>query len=86
MVCQHSNGHFSVARGGRSDINQQLQSQKHRDAEKILASAKNISLCMRRDADTKSDKIAATEALFAYMVCHGQTFHANNCSSTLINS
>jgi hypothetical protein len=42
VVCQHFNVHFSVAHGGRSGINQHLHSQKHRDAEKTLASVKNI--------------------------------------------
>jgi undecaprenyl pyrophosphate synthase len=43
MVCQHFNVHFSFAYGGRSDINHHLHSQKHKDAEKTLASVKNIS-------------------------------------------
>jgi hypothetical protein len=36
VVCQHCNHcdvHFSVARGGRSDVNQHLRSQKRKDAE-----------------------------------------------------
>jgi glutaredoxin-related protein len=64
VVCQHCNVHFSVAHGGRSDIKQHLRSQKHKDAEKTMASVKNISSFMvRRDGDSESDKIAASEAL-----------------------
>ena len=43
VVCQQCNAHFSVSHGGRSDINQHLQSQKHKEAEKAMASAGNIS-------------------------------------------
>jgi hypothetical protein len=85
--CQHCNVYFFVARGGRSDIDQHLLcSQKHKDAEKTLVSVKNISLFMvRRDGDSESDKIAANEALVAYhTVRHGQSFHTNDCLSTLI--
>jgi hypothetical protein len=86
VVCQHFNFHFPVAHGGRSDINQHLRSQKHKDAEKTLASVKHISSFMvRRDGDSESDKIAASEVLVAYhTVCHGQSFRANECLSTFI--
>jgi acetylglutamate kinase len=50
VACQHCNAHFSVVHGGRSDINQHLCSQKHKDAEKTL---------VRRDSDSERDKIAA---------------------------
>jgi hypothetical protein len=36
VVCQHCNDQFSVAHGGRSEINQHLCSQKHKDAEKTV--------------------------------------------------
>lgn len=85
VVCQHCSVHFSVAHGGRSDIKQHLRSQKHQDAEKTLVSVKNISSFMSRFGDIESDKIAASEALFAYhIVRHGQSFRSNDCLSTLI--
>jgi hypothetical protein len=86
VVCQHFNVHFSIANGGRSDINQHLRSQKHKDAEKTLASVKNISSFMvRHDGDSENDKIAASEALVSYhTVRPGQSFCANDCLSTLI--
>jgi hypothetical protein len=43
VACQPFNVHSSVAYGSRSDINQHLRSQKHKDAEKTPASDKNIS-------------------------------------------
>ena len=86
VVCQLCNVRFSVAHGGRSDINQHLRSQKHKDAEKNQASVKHISSFMvRRDDNSESDKIAASEALVAYhTVRHGQSFRSNDCLSTLI--
>jgi hypothetical protein len=40
---------------------------------------------VRRDGDSESDKIAASEALVAYhTVRHGQSFRANDCLSTLM--
>jgi hypothetical protein len=40
---------------------------------------------VRRDGDSESDKIAASEALVAYRTVHqGQSFRANDCLSTLI--
>jgi hypothetical protein len=79
--CQHRDVRFSVAHGGRSNINQHLRSQIHKDAEKpekTPASVKNIiSFMVKRDGDNESDKIAASEALVAYhTVRHGQSFHA----------
>jgi hypothetical protein len=76
VVCEHSNVHFPVVHGGRSDINQHLRSQKHTDAEKILASVKNISsLMMRCDGDSECDNIAANESLVDYHTeHHGQSF------------
>jgi hypothetical protein len=85
VVCQHCNVHFSVAHGGRSDINQHLRSQKHKDAEKTLSSVKNISsFIVRRDGDGESHKTAACEALVAYhTVRHNQSFRTNDCLSKL---
>ena len=42
VVCQQCNARFSVSHGERSDINQNLQCQKHKEAEKAVASAGNI--------------------------------------------
>jgi hypothetical protein len=39
---------------------------------------------VRRDGDSESDKIAASEALVAYTVRHGQSFRAKDFLSTLI--
>jgi hypothetical protein len=40
---------------------------------------------VRRDGDSESNKIAASEALVAYRtVRHSQSFCANDCLSTLI--
>jgi hypothetical protein len=88
VVCEHCNAHFSVALGGRSDINQHLRSQKHKDAEKTLASLKNISLFMVRcDGDSESNKIAASEAHVLIILCITvKVFGANDCLSTLIKN
>jgi hypothetical protein len=88
VIFQHCYVHSSVAQGGRSDINQHLRSQKHKDAEKVLTSIKNVSFfMMRRDGDSERDKTAASEALVAYhTVHHGRSFRANDCLSTLIKT
>jgi hypothetical protein len=95
-VCQRSNRsnvHFSVAHGGRSDINQHLRdvrSQEHKVAGKTLASVKNISSFMVRCGDySESDKIAVSEALVAYIVVTAKVLLANDtndCLSTLVKN
>ena len=70
VVCQHCNTHFSVSHGGRSDINQHLQIQKHKEAEKAMASAGNISsYFVTNSDDTESRKIAALEAVNSLSRC-----------------
>ena len=88
VVCQQCNAHFSVSHGGRSDINQHLQSQKHQEAAKAMASTGNISsYFVTHSDDTESRKIAAIEAVIAYHgVRHGQSFRANDCLSKLIKT
>ena len=88
VVCQQCNANFSVSHGGRSDINQLLQSQKYKEAEKAIAFAGNISsYFVTHSDDTESRQIAAIEAVIAYhAVRHGQSFRANDCLSKLINT
>ena len=88
VVGQQCNVHFSVLHGGRSDINQHLQSQKHKEAEKAIASTGNISsYFVTHSDDTESRKIAAMEAVIAYHgVRHGQSFRANDCLSKLMQT
>ena len=88
VVCQQCNTHFSVSHGGRSNINQHLQSQKHKEAEKAMASAGNIrSYFITHSDDTESCKIAGIKAVIAYHgVRHGQSFRANDCLSKLIKT
>ena len=64
VVCQQCNAHFSVSYEGRSDINQHLQSQKHKEAEKAMTSAGNIGSYFVTHSE--SCKIAAIEAVIAY--------------------
>jgi hypothetical protein len=60
VVCQHCNVHFSVPHGGRSNVNQHLRSQKYKEAEKTLASVKNINkFIVRSDGDNENDKICS---------------------------
>ena len=88
VVCQQCNAHFCVSHGGRSDINQHLQSQKHKEAEKAIASAGNIGSCFVTHSDgSESRKIAVIEAVITYLgVRHGQSFRANDCLSKLIKN
>ena len=80
--------HFSVSHGGRSDINQHLQSQKHKDAEKVLTLEGNIGLHLVRCGDgSESGKITAAKAATAYhTVHHGQSLCANDCLPKLIKN
>jgi hypothetical protein len=66
VVCQHINVHFSVAHGGRSDISQHLHSQIHKDAEKTVASVKNISSFM---VIVKAIKLQQVKLLLLIMLC-----------------
>jgi hypothetical protein len=66
VVCQHCNVHFSAAHRGRSDINDHLHSQKHKDAEKILASVKNISSFM---VIVKAIKLQQMKLLLLIILC-----------------
>ena len=70
------------------NINQHLQSQKHKEAEKAMTSAGSISsYFVTNSDDTESRKVAATEAATAHLgVRHGQRFRANECLSKLIKT
>ena len=69
-VCQQCNAHFSVSHGGRSDINQHLQSQKHKEAEKAMASAVNIGSYFVTHSDgSESRRVAAIKACHSLSQC-----------------
>ena len=84
VVGQQCNAHFSVSHGGIGATSINIcKVKKHKEAEKAITSAGNISSYFVTHSDnTKSRKIAATEAVIAYHgVCHGQSFRANDCLS-----
>ncbi|GBN81703.1 hypothetical protein AVEN_274755-1 [Araneus ventricosus] len=85
--CSHCNSEFSVAHGDRSDINDHLQSSKHKKSLACAASSSKLTNCFKTASsnDTNLD-LAAKEATFAYHTANRSlSFNSNSCSSKLIS-
>ncbi|GBM16180.1 hypothetical protein AVEN_126446-1 [Araneus ventricosus] len=87
VKCSHCNSEFSVAHGGRSDIEDHLQSSKHKKNLACAASSSKLaSFFKTASSNDKNLDLAAKEATFAYHTAnHSLSFNSNSCSSKLIS-
>lgn len=87
VKCEQCGSEFSVAHGGQSDINDHLNSKKHKNSLLSLAGSSKISTFFKNTNPLDSEyEIAAKEATFAYHTSnHNISFNSNTCSSRLIS-
>lgn len=85
MYCTICSGSFSVNHGGRFDVTDHLNTNKHKTVKQavILSSVSNYSTPLR--ADDVTLKLAAKEVIFIHhTVSHSQSFNIMTYTSTLI--
>lgn len=83
VICQHCGATFSISHGGKNDITQHNQTQRHKNAVSSLASTSTLDTFFKAPQDQL--KVAASEALFAYhTVMHNESFRTNDCFSKLV--
>jgi hypothetical protein len=86
VTCTHCGSSFSIAHGGRSDINDHLLSEKHKRAIVGKSSKGNLTNFFPHQSATSEDlQRAAAEGLLAYHTLkHGHSFRSMDCTSKLI--
>jgi len=86
VICSKCSSTFSVAHGGKSDINDHLKSAKHKRADYAAASSMSATRFFRSTTLGDSEqKLAAAEGLWSYhTVKHNQSFRSNDCTSKLV--
>ncbi|CAG5013822.1 unnamed protein product [Parnassius apollo] len=89
VKCGKCRTEFSVSHSVARDIEQHLNSKKHKNADRAAAlSPSLLTFFKKSDAPTSKDlDIAATEGVWAYYkIQENHSFHSNNCASKLIQS
>lgn len=87
VKCEQCGSEFSVAHGGQSDINDHINSKKHKKSLEGLAGSSKISNFFKNVNPKDNEyELAAKEATLAYhTVNHNLSFNSNSCSSKLIS-
>ncbi|CAH0563113.1 unnamed protein product [Brassicogethes aeneus] len=88
VLCNKCNGEFSIAHGGKNDINKHLSTSKHKRALTSAASSSTMHTYFRKTAFLDEEKnLAIAEGLFAYhTINHNQSFRSMDCTSQLIRN
>lgn len=86
--CSKCMATFSIANGGKLDIQQHLRTNKHKDSDIAAASSKTLSCYFgSKDFNDSKRKICISEGTWAYhAVNHNHSFRSNDCTSKLIRS
>lgn len=84
--CNKCKGTFSVAHGGRHDIQRHLTSDKHKKALTAASTSSTLTSYFRQEKyGDKESELAKAEGLWAFhTVCHNQSFRSMECTSKLI--
>lgn len=84
--CKKCLGTFSIAHGGRSDIQRHVKSDKHQKSLSAASSSAALPTFFRQDKfGDKEAELAQTEGLWAFhTVTHNQSFRSMDCTSKLI--
>lgn len=87
VVCTVCNSQFSIASGGRRDINKHINTQKHCKAKQASAVSKTVDTFFKcKEAKADDLLCAAKEATFAYhSVQHDLSFNSSACQSKLLS-
>ena len=85
MRCSTCNSEFSVEHWGRYDIENHIQSDRHKKASQTVSTASIKSFIKHIDATNDELQYAANEATFAYHTAtHGLSFRTSDCTAKLI--
>lgn len=83
--CSTCNSEFSVEHRGRYDIENHIQSDRHKKASQAVSTASIKSFFKHIDATNDELQCAAKEATFAYHTAtHGLSFRTSDCTAKLI--
>ena len=85
-VCSICNSSFSVRHGGRSDVNDHVQSKKHKAGITAKSSSSTVNTFFRKhELGSDEHKLAAAEGTFAYhTIQHNHSFRSMDCTSKLV--
>ncbi|XP_036319019.1 uncharacterized protein LOC118733633 [Rhagoletis pomonella] len=86
VKCLKCQAIFSIANGGKLDIQQHLATNKHKKANIALSSSKTISNFFHKEViDSNEKKVCINEGTWAFhTVKHNHSFRSNDCTSKLI--
>ena len=86
VLCNRCGSVFSIADGGRADVNNHLGSKKHEVSVETAASSSQVTFFFKNIGSDTVLALAAKEATFAYHTAtHGQSFRCSDCTSKLIS-
>ena len=82
-ICNNS---FSVSHGGRANVNDHIQTKKHKTSQAASSSSCSITSFFSKTEPTHDGiKLAAAEGVFAYYtVKHNHSFRSMNCTTKLV--
>ena len=73
---------FSIAHGGRADVNNHLGSKKRKVSVEAAASSSRVTSFFKNIVSDSALALAAKEATFTYhYATHGQSFRCFHCTS-----
>ena len=76
---------FSIAHGGRADVNNHFENKKHKVSVEAAASSFRVTSFFKYIGSDAALVLAAKEATFAYHTAnHGQSFKSSDCISKLV--
>lgn len=87
VQCSFCASKFSVAHGGNTDIQCHINSTKHKNSAKAVASTSSIkNFCITTSFNETTKKVLAAEGTWAYhLIQHNHSFRSADCTSKLIN-
>lgn len=86
--CTKCNGEFSIAHGGKGDINKHLSTEKHKRTLEEAASTSTTKVTdffRKQNFETSEKQLSLAEGMFAFhTVKHNQSFRSMDCTSKII--
>ena len=82
VLCKKCNSNFSIAHGGRTDIEKHLRTNRNKNAEDAAASSSRIDTFVVKD--NSNDRISALEGLWVFhSIKENQSFRYNDCAARI---
>ena len=86
MECNRCGSVFSIAHGGRADVNNPLGKKKHKASVKAAASSSRVTSFFQNIGSDAGLALAAKGATFAYLTAtHGKSFKSPDCTFKLVS-